>query len=296
MLTDLIRSRLMLADVSADNTNVGAEIATRYAWVPSGTVLVHLKGTKVPFDFARVQITDYSHRPQDVIPDAQARIAQALRQTLKFGSVDNPFFEHAQKFAGALGTPGKPTELGNLLVDAELAVRRRDLTTAIAKYGKAERIHPDLASLHRRRATLFVEGGAIDAAQKEMRTALKIEPNFPEGDRWLEQIKRGRVPKPSSLDRIYFKELVKIDPKRPTFFGQLGKQLYSPDKGKYLGFVGQPEYQQTFKKLKGRKKCSLKDAERIGEINIKGMDFGRREGAGRGGRSRGGFGRGFSGL
>ena len=275
MLTALIQSRLMLADVSVDNTNVGAEIATRYAWVPSGTVLVRLRGTRIPFDFSQVQVTDYVHEPEELVPDAQARIAKALRETLKFGAIDNPFFEHAKKLTSAMGTPGNPTELGNLLVDAELAIRRRDLRTAIDKYRKAQRIHPELASLPRRRATLLVAGGFVDEAQKEMRKALKIQPDFPEADRWLEQIKHGKVPKPSYLDRAYFEPLILS------------------------------EYQQVSRKRKKRKKLFELGLERMVTVNmdrsmvkdvkIKETDFTRGGGLRRGGRLGGRLGGGFSG-
>ena len=284
MLTTLIRSRLMLADVSVDNTNVGAEIAARYAWVASGTVLVRLKGTRVPFDFAQVQVTDYLHEPEELIRDSQALIAKALRETLKFSSHDNAFFEHGQTLARAMGTPGKPTALGLLLVDAELAVRRRDLKTATDLYREAERIHPDFASLPRRRATLLVEGGSVDEAQKAMRKALKIQPEFPEAERWLGQIKRGKVPKPS-----YLKTVFKIDAKQPK------TTIKYVDLDNHLGTVIQPDSHQVLKKIKNPRPLTVKDAERMALENIlgkggkvKGMDSTRDRGLGRGGRSRGG--------
>lgn len=286
MLTTLIRSRLMLADVSVDNTNVGAEIAARYAWVPSGTVLVRIKGTRVPFDFAQVQVTDYLHEPEELIRDSQARIAQALRATLKFASNDNMFFEHGQTLARAMGTPAKPTELGDLLVDAELAVRKQDFKTATNLYLKAERIHPDFASLPRRRATLLVAGGSVDEAQEAMRKALKIEPEFPAAERWLGQIKRGKVPKPSYLETVF-----KIDAKQPKTTGQI-KYV---DLDNYVGIVIQPDSHQVLKKIKNRRPLTLKDAERMAVENIlgkggkvKGMDSTRDRRPGRGGRSRGG--------
>jgi hypothetical protein len=199
MIKDVLRSRLMLADVSVDNTNVGAEISMRYGVVPSGTVLVRLQGTRIPFDFAAVQITEYSSAPPDLIP-ARERITTALRATLEHREIDNPFYEHAQKLARRMGTPHKPTKLADLLVDAELAVRRRDLKTALDKYADAERLEPELASLHQRRATLLIQGGSLGEAKLEIMKALKINQSFFEGRRWLEEIKRGIVPKPAYLD------------------------------------------------------------------------------------------------
>src|SRR6185503_9359188 len=78
MYQSLTQSRLMLADLSTENTNVGAEIALRYSVVPTGTVLVRLKGTKIPFDFAAAQVTEYTNAPPDSIPAALTGIATAL--------------------------------------------------------------------------------------------------------------------------------------------------------------------------------------------------------------------------
>jgi hypothetical protein len=296
MLTALIRSRLMLADVSVDNTNVGAELAIRYAWgVSSGTVLVRLRGTKVPFDFAQVQVTDYPH----VIPDAQARIARALRETLKFGAPDNPFLE-PPNLAGAIGPPGNPTELGNLLIDAEIAVRNGDLRAAIDKYRKAERIHPELAALPRRCATLFVQGGLVGEAQREMRKAFKIQHKFP-----VVRLKNDIVPKRSKLDRSYFEAFVTTEVKEQRPPTQIIKHGFSSGLSKYSSLMILPEYQQMLKTWKTRKKSfSLNEAERmmteimkgetVEDVNVKEIDFPRGRGLGRGGRLRGGFGGNFS--
>jgi tetratricopeptide (TPR) repeat protein len=217
MYQSLTQSRLMLADLSTENTNVGAEIALRYSVVPTGTVLVRLKGTKIPFDFAAAQVTEYYNAPPDLIPTALSAIATALRETLKYNEIDNVYYEQARKLAVSMGTPENPTTLGTLLVDAELAARTGDLKTAVDKYAHAERIEPQLASLHQRRASLLIEGKFYEEAMSELQKALTINPGYREGERLLEQIKRGETPKPVFLDaRSYLtvNTIIKADPNK----------------------------------------------------------------------------------
>jgi tetratricopeptide (TPR) repeat protein len=304
MYQSLTQARLMLADLSTENTNVGAEIALRYSVVPSGTVLVRIKGTKIPFDFAAAQVTEYTNAPADLIPAAQSAIATALRETLKYNEVDNLYYEHARQLAVSMGTPESPTRLGSLLVDAELAARKGDLKTAWEKYADAERIEPQLTSLHQRRASLLIEGKYYEEAMLELQKTLAIEPAHREAERVLEQIKRGETPKPVFLDaRSYLtvNTITKPDPKKSepaplpeitmtpfwrqdgrleadlllsatlkSKFDQIVKSVSSFGQVKDLGLVMMPEHNHTFERFlvtSGKSTALDQPDQMLGAIN-----------------------------
>lgn len=307
MTQDLIQSRLVLADLSADNTNVGLELGIRYAAVPHGTVLLRLKGTCVPFDFTAVQVTEYSHTPPDVIPAAQTRIATALRETLRNNEADNPYYEQTQKLALRMGRPENPTKLGNLLVDAEEAASSGDLKTAIKKYAEAEGLEPVLAPLYQRRAALLVADNLLDEASLELQKAVRINPDYVEGKRWLEAIKRGDAPKllcldPTSWNMLnpiigpdyqkeskptpspeitlapYWREdgRVRVDlmisAKRKNKYEQIVKSVSPFGRVKDMGIVIVPERNQMFQKfsVQGYKSCESDTPDKmLSEIRIR---------------------------
>jgi len=334
MYQSLTQSRLMLADLSTENTNVGAEIALRYSVVPTGTVLVRLKGTKIPFDFAAAQVTEYTNAPPDSIPAALTGIATALRETLKYNEVDNVYYEHARQLAVRMGKPENPTRLGTLVVDGEMAARQGDLNTAYHKYADAERLEPKLASLYQRRASLLIEGKFYAEAMSELQKALRINPGYREGERLLEQIKRGDTPKPVFLDaRSYLtvNTITKPDPKKPepgslpeitmtpywhqdgrletdlllsakltSKFDGIVESVSSFGQVKNLGLVMVPEHNQTFERFlitSGKSTALDQPDQMLGAINTQTGIQGMKIEPGDFGGSKGGggFGGGFGG-
>jgi hypothetical protein len=290
MIRDLLLSRLILADLSVPNTNVGIEVGLRYSFTARGTVLVKLIGTSTPFDIAAtaIQVTQYSNMPPEVIADSQKRIATTLRETLRYNEVDNPYYAQLQQLATRMGTPENPTKLGSRLVDAEESARSQDLKTATKIYAEVEKMEPGLAPLHRRRASLLIRDNSLDEAALELKKLIKINPDSHEEKRWLEEIQRGDAPKPLYMDPTswdalkviieskYLKEskpeitltphwredgslqadfLISTKPKKK--YEQIVDSILSFGQVKELGIVIFPESNQTFQKfsLFGNKSC-----------------------------------------
>jgi hypothetical protein len=121
MMQDLLRSRFALAELSTDNPNVFYELGWRPANVPGGTSLVHLKGTRIPFDVAHQLVTDYVHTPPALANGSVGQIARTLRATLASRAPDHPRYQAAWQLAVRMGDPNNPTPLGAVLVDGETA-------------------------------------------------------------------------------------------------------------------------------------------------------------------------------
>lgn len=282
MMQDLCRSRLMLADLSTDNTNVGLEVGIRYSMVPTGNVLVQLKGTLIPFDLAATQVTQYSNAPPDEIPVARKRIAKVLRDTLRHNELDNPYYHYGQELARQMGNPENPTDLGKLLVGAEQAVRRRDLKAAIDKYAKAEQIEPTLAPLYLRRASLLIEGRFMEAAKVELQKAIKLNPDFLEARRWLEEIKRGKVPKPVYMGQT---SLVS-DARQPKQYGKINKLMAPSARVKVTRNMLASSSKRKFKRFSGtrKKSASINNPDNLEENSDEGAVKGVKKDSIRSGR------------
>ena len=146
MLQDVLRSRLALVDLSTPNMNVGIELGARWRHLKSGTVLVRLVGTEVPFNARLVQVMPYEHMPEDAVARARNLIAEVLRETLRHNAVDSPYYAQDQLLADSMGPPENPTKIGTLLVDAEQLVRNGKVDDAMQRYGEAAAEAPPLAN------------------------------------------------------------------------------------------------------------------------------------------------------
>jgi hypothetical protein len=174
MFHDLLGSRLALVDITGKNENVMLELGIRYAMLKTGTVVVRLKGTAVPFNLADVSIPEYRHRPPKEAKGAIDRIATSLRETLSRNEVDSPAYAAARAFLDRMGRPGQPTEFGRTVIEAEESALKGDPRRAAALYTRAATLAPELPLTHDRRGVLLRLAGEPVEAMAALRLATML--------------------------------------------------------------------------------------------------------------------------
>jgi hypothetical protein len=195
-----------LAEVSSGNFNVSYELATRHNWVSSGTMVVRLKGVAIPFDIQDVSVTEYAHTPPSAAEKSIARIARALRETLRRDEVDSPYYDAVRAVIARMGDARNPSPMGALIVEAEDAALQKHPDEAAALYRKAVAMEPGLAPLHYRSGTLLWEAGKSREAIAEFQTVLQLSPGHLAAERMLTAVS------------------VSADPLRPPPFLSLSKE------------------------------------------------------------------------
>ena len=195
MMQDLLSARMVLAELSTPNTNVGYELGTRHYAVPFGTVLVHLHGTPIPFDLAQQLVVAYADVPPDRAYKSVGQIAATLRATLRSNEPDHHVYQAARSLADRMGDPNSPTALGKNLVDAEsAAIAGRPLEAAQA-FAQATKLEPENPTLHQLCGLMYIQAGQPKDAEQQFRTAIRIDPGLTDARRILSNLREIREPR-----------------------------------------------------------------------------------------------------
>ncbi|MFC7358889.1 tetratricopeptide repeat protein [Nocardioides astragali] len=210
-LQEILTADLVVADVSSPNGNVYYELGVRQAIAPTGTVLVAVSGTVLPFDIANQRVlfyqkdfendTAFAHAFADALREwdggatQSSPVRSALEQlalvaqgpqvdpanferelNLKIGRAQNheqliAVWHWAQKFS--------PLPTSGLLALAEGFADANDYTQALEVMTLASTSNPDYEIL-RMRGFYLRHLDDLESAAEEFQRALELNPNDPE--------------------------------------------------------------------------------------------------------------------
>lgn len=89
MMEHIRDDEIAIADLTTLNPNVFYELGVRHALRKSGTVLIHHKGTKNPFNISGFRIIDYDHEDLKSVEEAKNQIAEFVVNGLKLRDTDS---------------------------------------------------------------------------------------------------------------------------------------------------------------------------------------------------------------
>ena len=89
MMEHIRDDEIAIADLTTLNPNVFYELGVRHALRKSGTVLIHHKGTKNPFNISGFRIVDYDHEDLKSVEEAKNQIAEFVVNGLKLRDTDS---------------------------------------------------------------------------------------------------------------------------------------------------------------------------------------------------------------
>jgi hypothetical protein len=96
MYEHLLRSDLVIADLSTQNINAAFELGVRYGLRPHATIIVAEEGFKHAFDVSHIMIRRYKHLGEDIGRKEAARFKQELQEAMAEivggGKVDSPVY------------------------------------------------------------------------------------------------------------------------------------------------------------------------------------------------------------
>jgi tetratricopeptide (TPR) repeat protein len=172
MLRYLLRSRLAIADISIQRTNVGDEAGLRRGLRRGSPQLVHHAGTAIPFNYQLFHVFEYYRTPPAKARESREKIADVLEERLK--TPDEEGEVRACEFLDSLGTDEHPTELGEIVISAERDAASGKLDSALQGYRRATRMRPDLAAMHQRYGMLLRDVGKDNQALKQFKAAARL--------------------------------------------------------------------------------------------------------------------------
>jgi hypothetical protein len=193
MMRDLLSSRLAVVEITTENRNVHYELGLRHLAVKSGTVLLKLKTASIPFDLSLVKVTAYADTPPTAASESVGTIASVLRESLRKNAVDSPAYLESVNLAALMGPPDKPTKLGELLADAEMAALGGAPNDAAQLYQEAADLAPNVPLLYERQGLLCLESGDQDLARQAFQHAFALRPFEDEATKIVETIRQGRL-------------------------------------------------------------------------------------------------------
>jgi hypothetical protein len=164
-----------------------------------------------------VQVTAYADTPPAAANKSVGTIASVLRESLRQNAVDSPAYLESLNLAALMGPPDKPTKLGELLADAEMAALSGAPNDAAQLYRKATELAPNVALLYERQGLLFLESGDQNLARQAFENAFALRPFEDEAAKIVEAIRQGGLPAadgPSLVTSDFF-------PNIPAFRRQL---------------------------------------------------------------------------
>jgi len=96
MYEHLLRSELVIADLSTQNINAAFELGVRYGLRPHATIIVAEEGFKHAFDVSHLMIRRYKHLGEDIGRKEAARfkkeLQEAMTEIVSEGRVDSPVY------------------------------------------------------------------------------------------------------------------------------------------------------------------------------------------------------------
>jgi len=156
----LLKSDLVIADVSTLNPNAIYELGIRHALRPYSTIIISEKGTEIPFDFGRNVIETYQHLGDDIGVTESKRFKKRLKRKIKaileLGEVDSPVY--------TLFPNLEPPKFS-----------KEELKVLVKEEDKLEKTATAL-SVYLENGELAKNDGQYEVAEKHFRKALKIDP------------------------------------------------------------------------------------------------------------------------
>lgn len=169
------------------------ELGARHSHVPSGTILVRMKGVPIPFDVNSVPVPEYQHEPEAAARESRSRISKVLRETLRWNELDSPAYEAARDYRHRMGMPEHPTAFGKAVIAAEEAALHSDIERAAQLYLQAALLEPEVPLLHERRSHLLWLDGRSDESIAELRKAFTLRSPAANVDELLEKLGPSRL-------------------------------------------------------------------------------------------------------
>lgn len=163
-------SRIALADISGLNANVFYEIGVRHRARESGTVIFRQSDKPIPFDINRIKAFPYEYEPEAQMLESRALVARVLAESLQMNRVDSPV-QLTLKAQSA-----DPPAVQKRLVEAENAIRARNLDGAVGALALAAAMVPGNAMIRLKLGILLRDKGAWDEALAHFQEASKSMP------------------------------------------------------------------------------------------------------------------------
>lgn len=162
-------SRFVLADISGHNANVVYELGVRHRSRESGTAIFKQDEDPIPFDVDHVRVFSYS-REDDA--EAAELVRKVLTASLERNQLDSPV---AVALRSQRERQGPDHRLDKFLLEAENAIRSKDLPAAIQAYRAAIQIDPGNFTLRLEAGVLLRDHGDWAGAVETLEEGVRLE-------------------------------------------------------------------------------------------------------------------------
>jgi tetratricopeptide (TPR) repeat protein len=182
-------SRIVLADISAQNANVFYELGVRHRARESGTAIFRQADAAMPFDINQVRAFPYEYQPESSAARSRDLIVKVLRESLAQLRVDSPV-------QVALGRQKNETDrqpaLEALLRGAEEDLAHQDRPAAASKYEQAVSHFNAGALVKLRLAIMYRDLGRWEDARQQLLAVTEEMPSYAEAHRELGIVENKR--------------------------------------------------------------------------------------------------------
>jgi 3',5'-cyclic AMP phosphodiesterase CpdA len=215
-IQELLRSELVVADVSSANSNVYYELGVRQAISASGVILIAQAGTRLPFDIAHQRVLFYSPTEEGVL-EFSNNFGRALRNWSPTADTASP----VQAALVELGVASTPT-VDPVGFERELDLkisRAANLDQLIGVWAWAESLSPLPVSQLVSLAMKFADAGEYGKALE----VLSAQPEHVEADYEVHRLKGfflGRLDLHGDAIRE-FEEALRLNAHDPETLGML---------------------------------------------------------------------------
>jgi Flp pilus assembly protein TadD len=158
-------ARIALADISGLNANVFYELGVRHRARPSGTAILRLTSTPIPFDIKQIKAFAYDYEPVTQRKESRAIITRLLKESLEQNTLDSPVQQalHAQEHY--------EQKVQGYLREATDHIRQHRLNDAINCLRQAVEAHPENALLRVKLGVILKDEGRLPEALEEFAAA-----------------------------------------------------------------------------------------------------------------------------
>lgn len=216
-IQELLRSELVVADVSSANSNVYYELGVRQAISPSGAILIAQAGTKLPFDIAHQRVLFYEPS-EEGLREFSDSFGRALQNWAPTSETASP----VQAALAEIGVASAPTvDPAGFERELDLKIARAaNLDQLIGVWAWAESLSPlpmsQLVSL----AMRFAEAGEYGKALE----VLSAQPEYVEADFESRRLKGFFLRHLGRHDDAIreFEEALRLNAHDPETLGMLG--------------------------------------------------------------------------